>query len=42
MKERKHFSAYQKVIILRDLLENNVPISKLAETNNIPVNDIYN
>ena len=31
MKQRKHYSAEQKVMILRELLENNVPISQLAE-----------
>ena len=42
MSERKRFSAEQKVMILRELLENNVPISQLAEKYNIHVNDIYN
>ena len=32
----------QKVMILRELLENNVPISQLAEKYNVHVNDIYN
>lgn len=42
MSERKHFSAEQKVIILREHLENNVPVSQLAEKYNIHPNDIYN
>ncbi|MDQ3020196.1 MAG: transposase [Bacteroidota bacterium] len=42
MSERKRYSAEQKVIILRDLLENNIPISQLAEKHNVHVNDIYN
>jgi transposase-like protein len=42
MSERKHHSAEQKIIILRELLENNVPISQLAEKYNIHPNDIYN
>ncbi len=42
MSERKHLSAEQKVIILRELLENNVPVSQLAEKYNIHPNDIYN
>lgn len=42
MQERKHHSAEQKIIILRELLENNVPISQLAEKYNIHPNDIYN
>lgn len=42
MSERKRQTAEQKVIILRELLENNVPISQLAEKYNVHVNDIYN
>jgi transposase-like protein len=42
MKQRKHYSPEQKVIILRELLENNVPISQLAEKYEIHTNDIYN
>jgi transposase len=42
MKERKHYSAEQKVIILRELLENNVPISQVAEKYGVHPNDIYN
>lgn len=42
MSERKRHTAEQKVMILRELLENNVPISQLSEKYNIHVNDIYN
>ena len=42
MKQRKHYTAEQKVIILRELLENNVPISQLAEKYEVRPNDIYN
>lgn len=42
MSERKHLSADQKVIILRELLENNIPVSQLAEKYSIHPNDIYN
>ena len=42
MKERKHYSPEQKVIILRELLENNVPISQVAEKYGVHANDIYN
>lgn len=42
MSERKHFTADQKVIILREHLENNVSVSQLAEKYNIHPNDIYN
>lgn len=42
MRERKHYSSEQKVIIVRELLENNVPISQLAEKYQVHVNDIYN
>lgn len=31
MRQRKHYTAEQKVIILRELLDNNVSISHLAE-----------
>jgi transposase-like protein len=41
-KERKHYSPEQKVIIVRELLENNVPISQLAEKYQVHPNDIYN
>ncbi len=42
MKERKHYTAEQKIIILRELLENNIPISQLAEKYSVRPNDIYN
>ena len=41
MQQRKHYTAEQKVIILRELLENNVPISQLAEKYEIRPNDLY-
>ncbi|MGK9370159.1 transposase [Melioribacter sp. Ez-97] len=42
MQQRKHYTAEQKVMILRELLENNVPISQLAEKYKVRPNDIYN
>lgn len=42
MRERKHYSPEQKVIIVRELLENNVSISQIAEKYQVHVNDIYN
>lgn len=42
MQQRKHYTAAQKVMILRELLENNVPISQLAEKYGVRPNDIYN
>lgn len=42
MRERKHYSPEQKVLILRELLENDIPISQLAENYQVHVNDIYN
>jgi len=33
-RERRHYSSDQKVLILRELLENNIPISQLAEKYN--------
>jgi transposase-like protein len=42
MKPRKYYTAEQKVIILRELLDNNVPISQLAEKYEVHPNDIYN
>lgn len=42
MQQRKHYTAEQKVMILRELLENNVPISQLAEKYEARPNDIYN
>jgi transposase len=41
-RERKFYSPEQKVIIIRELLENNVPISQLAEKYQVHPNDIYN
>ena len=41
-RERKIYSPEQKVIIIRELLENNVPISQLAEKYQVHPNDIYN
>ncbi len=42
MKKRKRYSAEKKVLILRELLENNVPISELSEKHEVHPNDIYN
>lgn len=42
MKQRKHYTSEQKVMILRELLENNIPISQLAEKYEVRPNDIYN
>ena len=42
MRERKRYSGEQKTIILRELLENNVPISTLCEKYEVRPNDIYN
>jgi len=42
MRERKHYTAEQKVMILREFLENNSPISQLAEKYEVRPNDIYN
>ncbi|MCL4547307.1 MAG: transposase [Bacteroidetes bacterium] len=42
MQQRKHYTAEQKVMILRELLENNVPISQLAEKYEVRPYDIYN
>jgi len=41
-KQRKQYSPEQKVIILRELLENNLPISQVAEKYQVHINDIYN
>lgn len=41
MQQRKHYTAEQKVMILREFLENNVPISQLAEKYQVHPNDIY-
>ena len=42
MSKRKRLTPQQKVIILRELLENQVPISQLAEKYQVHANDIYN
>jgi len=42
MTERRHYNPDQKVVILRELLENRVPISQLAEKYGVHPNDIYN
>jgi len=42
MAERKRYTSEQKIMILRELLENNTPISQVAEKFNVHVNDIYN
>jgi len=42
MRERKRYSPDQKVLIVRELLENNIPISQLSEKYQVHVNDIYN
>lgn len=42
MSEKKRYTSEQKIIILRELLENNTPISQVAEKYNVHVNDIYN
>jgi transposase-like protein len=42
MSERKTYTAEQKVIILRELLDDKIPISQIAEKYKIHTNDIYN
>lgn len=42
MSKKKLLSPQQKVIILRELLENQTPISQLAEKYQVHPNDIYN
>jgi transposase len=42
MKKRNHYKPEKKIIILRELLENKVPISELAEKYQVHANDIYN
>ena len=42
MGEKKRHTAEQKVIILRELLENNSSISQVADKYRVHVNDIYN
>jgi len=41
MQSKKRFTPEQKVIILRELLENKLSISQVAEKYGIHVNDIY-
>jgi transposase len=41
MKERKHISPQQKVILLREHLENQVPLSELSEKHQIHINVLY-
>jgi transposase-like protein len=40
MSNRKHLTPEQKMVILRELLENQTPISQLAEKYEIHPNDI--
>jgi len=42
MRQRKHYTAEQKTMILRELLENNIPISQLCEKYELRANIIYN
>jgi transposase len=42
MSKKKIKTAQEKVLVLRELLENQTPISQLAEKYNIHPNDIYN
>ena len=42
MRQRKHYTAERKVMILRELLENNVPVNQLAEKYEVRPNDVYN
>ncbi len=42
MKPKKLYTSEEKTIILREHLENNVPISKLAEEYNLHPNALYN
>lgn len=39
---RKRYTAEEKVRILREVLDRNVPISEVAERYGVHVNDIYN
>jgi transposase len=41
MNQRKHLTAEKKMMILREYLENKVPIGELAEKHHVSVNDIY-
>ncbi len=42
MRKKKKYTAEQKVIILRELLENNMSVSQLAEKYDVKPVDIYN
>jgi transposase-like protein len=42
MSKKKIRSAQEKVLVLRELLENQTPISQLAEKYGLHPNDIYN
>ena len=42
MNQRKHLSPEQKVMILRELLENQIPLSELAEKYHIHPNNLHN
>jgi Transposase. len=42
MAKRKTFTAEHKVIILRELLDDKIPISQIGEKYQIHTNDIYN
>lgn len=41
-RNRRHYSPEEKVKILREHLENQIPLSDLAEKYGIHVNDLYN
>jgi transposase-like protein len=41
MSQRRHLSAEQKAIILREHLDNNIPISELAEKYQVHINLIH-
>jgi transposase-like protein len=42
MSKKKFHTAEEKVLVLRELLENQTPMSQLAEKYGLHVNDIYN
>jgi len=42
MGQKKSYTSEQKVLILKELLEDKVPISQLVEKYQVHVNDIYN
>jgi transposase len=41
MEQRKHFTSQQKVMILREHLENQVPLSDLSERYGVHINMLY-